>query len=481
VDEYTALRVLKEFDGNAFPALPIAGVRRTQQYAFRREMPLYLMSIAWPSENKRLSAFLPESLGLFLNTEVETTAHVLAETFIKLQEETYEAIAGKNWLPDDDLGIPRFSEQPLHTHERRILARSFAFYTISLDRQSVESPPPVVGRYWHAILRRARRIVQELAVTDLRWMTIEVFEGILGSTKEKPVPLSTPEHLVAICEFTDYPFNMDDSRGLFADELFALLKGRLNESDAVSIAATPGRHGELIEVLRMPTGGKESDSGKDPWKLGTRSEDVSGILQVVSQIAEMYSKHPDPISLFGNDPGRLHENHGTKVFERIGREARRGFTEYQQVFYAKATRTSGRAVSEIIGCVFVLDTKAGVDAAKHDAVTQKDLGNFAEGQEDAYRDLPSLLSTCELRYLWVSERYRGRNVSRLLLVNALQWCRDQGYKQARVAILPSLENAIERVTEVGFKHNPNPTAFDRAAHPDRLVYEFDLTVPMSGR
>jgi GNAT superfamily N-acetyltransferase len=461
IDEYTAMLVLRDLKGGGFPALPIAGIGRNRSLAPRREMPLFFMSLAWLKGNKFAEPLIYDTLSTFLESETETTARVLAEAFDELQQHAYDAMPKEGqWYPDTRVRPAYFApDDEVAEHSRRIIARSFALYTMSLNRQVLDEPPTYIGP-WRAILRRTRQLVQSSAVTLRKRETIDVLEGILGyyETDGKtriPVPLSDAERLSKIVEFTDIPFSMDTCRGMFADELFELFEAYLN--DPSSAVFTSGPSTSTIEIKSF---------NPDPEEVNRSADRVNrsrGVLQVVNQLAQMYYRLPPPIIEAGSgegagadvkkkDPGTLPapsaKDYGKEIYEAIRRDASRGFRDYAQIFYATSRRANADSkFAEYVGCLFIKNEPGG------------------EGAESE--------KSCEIKYLWVSEHYRGRNVSRLMLAEARRWIRREGYTFARVAILPSLESAIGRILEARF-HPRNPREYDKKNHEGRLIFEYDF-------
>ncbi|MGB0881837.1 MAG: GNAT family N-acetyltransferase [Vicingaceae bacterium] len=73
---------------------------------------------------------------------------------------------------------------------------------------------------------------------------------------------------------------------------------------------------------------------------------------------------------------------------------------------------------------------------------------------------------CEMKRLYVYEKYRGHNLGQLLCDKLIEISKQLGYSKMRLDTLPTLKNAVELYEKMGF--NPIPKYYN---NPDaRVVY-----------
>ena len=437
IDEYNAFRLLRASGAERTLITPITSNPTNQLSTYRRELPQYYMGIACNREDTQFANFLGESLNHFLNAEVETTARALSDLFWALEKEVLELapLLGR-WSGN------HYDGARLTLREQRIVARQYSLYALSIDKFSagnLDSMP----RPWHRILKRSREIVLRELVTKHREETQGFIRSVLADHGEQQTEqLWRPLQLEDLVQYTDHDLEMNRLRGLFEGELFTLIEAYLTGSEKPE---------ERITLDHFVP----SDSPKTAW-VNRTDESVNGILELLNQIGQMYGKMLDT--------GRIQKEgglgHGPSIAAKIDKDLDQQCTRYGHIILAKVSTKSaiGFASTRYAGLICILEQpgcRAGDNLATNGA------------------ELEHLEKSCELRYLWVAEANRRRNIARLLLGEALRWCRKQGYAYARVAILPQLDEAISRMCELHFTPI-KPLAWDTAFAPDRFIFEKQL-------
>jgi hypothetical protein len=410
VDEYTATRVLKATKGAGRLALPLTSARTNRESKSRREMPEFLMSIAYSRDvNKPREEFFHDSLRIFMNTEVETTARLFADAFFLLADEVFAAIEHLGeWKKE------KYSPEKALEYRHRVTATEYAWYSISLDRATVENPV-AYEELWHRILRRARAIVlRDLFGEKRSNKTHQIIDAHLGR-KSSPF-IETIEDLQPLTAYFDHDLSLDDFRGLNRDQLFNVLEQKLNPEAS---------QGDIVSVI-------EIDQSK-PLTV----EEKYGVETLLKQLRMSYSEIA--LNLQEEEKNVVRGIIGT-LSEKID-EARSWKAPYAQILLAQASR----------------NTPMGVD--------YQPAGLICIDSGEDHR--------CELRYLWVNERFRKKHIARLLLQKAIDTCSKQNCERIWVAMLPELEDAIDRVRAAGFKLE-NPPAKDHPELEMRLYFEYNL-------
>lgn len=446
VDQYTALQLFREMGDNGLFCIPLASEDAIRKSSALRELPVFFMSFAFPrkKEEEEFWNLMRESLDLFLGTEVHTTASALAETFWRLEDEVLDAIGNlRGWSIEQ--GAWTRSREPLKEHEKRIIAREFALRTFSLDRFSFDKPE-VYSNAWLAILKRARDLVLRETVEDKdgRSKLQEAVYFILGGTEldrskrdGKPKRLENAGQMKLLTRYIDDDsLSIDTCRGRDEAELFSLVKERLTDNEAPK---------ETIEPREVAPDQLDWGSRADPQ--------VVGVHEVLNQLSDMYRKLGDPLILPNAERKKLAAGAprvGVRVADKIREDLEQKFEakgrRYLQIVLAMASRPGESPDREkCVGLVLIMETKAGANLARKE-------------------------KCCEIKYLWVTNKYRQKNIPQLLLGRALDWCKREGYESVRACVLPQLEVAIERFRQIGFKpYDEERIFYDREA-PGRLVF-----------
>jgi GNAT superfamily N-acetyltransferase len=438
VDEYNALRLLKASVAELTLITPTTTNRTNQVSTYRRELPQYYMGIACNREDTEFMNFLDESLNHFLSAEVETTARALSKLFWALEKEVLEVgrLLG-NWSGNDYTG------RPLTIREQRIVARQYSLYALSLDKltaSNLDSLP----RQWHRILKRSREIVLRELVTEdeHRKNTQSFIRSVLADHGgQQTEQLWRPIQVEDLVQYTDKDLEMNSLRGLFEGELFTLIEAYLTGSEKPE---------ERITLDHFTP----ADCPKTAW--ANRTDDaVNGILELLNQLGQMYGKMLDTGLKKEGGMG-----HGPAIAEKIGAVLEDRCMRYGHIILAKVSTKSaiGFESTRYAGLICILE-QPGCRTGDNPVELQ------------AEREL--LEKSCELRYLWVAQAYRRRNIARLLLGEALRWCRTQEYAYARVAILPQLDEAISRMSELHFIPI-KPLTWDTKFAEDRFIFEKTL-------
>jgi len=77
---------------------------------------------------------------------------------------------------------------------------------------------------------------------------------------------------------------------------------------------------------------------------------------------------------------------------------------------------------------------------------------------------------CEMRRLWVREKYRGQNIGWNLAEEIIKQARKMGYKKMILETMPLMERAISIYQILGFKR----TAVTKSGDDDIIHMEMDL-------
>jgi GNAT superfamily N-acetyltransferase len=481
VDEFTALHIFSTLGTTGLFAVPISTANTNFTSHHRRELPQYFMSWACSRREKDFWEFLQESFGLFLSTEVNTTSRLLADTFWRLEGEVFRATEHLGEWRLDDRSLDIYNARRLKDYERRLLAREYALYTLSLDRTTVAHPS--THPKWQEILRRTRKMIMEEMVGEddadskpsnetrafIRSVLSLDVEPNAQASKVGEQQLVTQQQLDLLKRYTDQELDINKCRGYYERELIAMIRmvGLRTDANGES-RATGSQADELegdIEVMQI-------DPAEFNWDSRKTVEIANGVTELLSQLGEMYSKLRDPVGTKEEQ-----KDIGITIKRRIGDELLGRFKRYARILLAVAnTRTvTGHTARHPAGIVCILHQPGFEEPLR--------TSGAAIGHNGSDKPRPVFLSemdrlscSCELRYLWVAERYRRRNISQLLLGRAVRWCRQQSapkYEFVRVAILPQLEVAIEHFRQVGFR-NTTELEYDKNCAPQRLIFELKL-------
>ena len=428
VDEYTGFKVLKELEDYGRFALPITTSVNARKSRLRREMPDYCMSFACARKEKEFADFLDESLHIFLNTEVETTARAMADSFWQLEAEIFDALRFvTSW------GGDRYDPRKLSEGERRQVARQYCRYTFSLDSAALTARSSLLAG-WYRILNRARDIVNEESVDKVRIGTLR--SAIAELLHEDGAPsrqFRTPAQLERVHRLTDLNLHMDEMLGRYEDQIVRLIQ----------LKCTGGEPTDKIDVVEL--------DGGDPQRVATQQRHWGAITQLLNELRNLYLHLDDPI---GQPPGP--RRIGEEIAARIEEDWISKLARYELVLLAMGERNSPAGILCVRtepGCQKSDKIRASPDEVQH------------------------LRTRCEFRYIWVAQAYRGRNVSRLLIGQALDWCLRQGrFTHVRASILPQLGDAIHRLQRHGFKYveEEKRLDYDSAYNPGRLILELKL-------
>ncbi len=89
----------------------------------------------------------------------------------------------------------------------------------------------------------------------------------------------------------------------------------------------------------------------------------------------------------------------------------------------------------------------------------------------AVRPMESPEATCEMKRLWVRERYRGLGAGRLLAASTVAFMMERGYRRMRLDTLRSMQAARRLYDEMGFVEIP---PYYENPHDDVAYLELDL-------
>ena len=484
VDEYTALGVFKGMGDDGLLSLPITAEASNSKSSARREMPQYLMSLACSRSREALKflELLDESLRLFLSTEMNSTAHVLTEIFWRLEKEVFDATAHLgSWSDNDD-----YTNRRLEDHERQLIAREYALYTLSLDRRTA-SEHDTYPKHWQQILRQARELVMREMVSPPHDKETQNFiHSVLRlepDMKDKPLSiepqLSTQAQMELLTRYINQELDIDRCRGHYKEDIFDIIR---------AVMLGQGKPEEQILIQTITPGSKQ-------W-----FDEFNAITEMLTQIGEMYAGLRDPLSPSPpTEPSKTEPSHkslllmpphnvGKKISRRLSERLRDGFRRFGQIVLAIAeTHNPGgkSPIREPAGIVCILEQPGcrEDDRIAKDEDTLLDQGGQGDPVQLKPDERAHLERSCELRYLWVAKKYRHRNISQLLLGRALRWCQLQAEKDGapkydfvRSAALPQLSGAIEHLRQIGFTDRP-PLEFDisDASHSrGRLIFEKDI-------
>jgi GNAT superfamily N-acetyltransferase len=448
LNEYDAITLARDGGEALRLVLPLTSARSNQNFKARREMPAFFMTLAHPRNLGDIGQLLDQALELFFSTEVETTSTALANTFAALCADVEEAVKFGEWSknPGDK---DTYSPHALPRHIQRTLAREYALFALSLDHGTAKNPRayPV---YWENILQRTRRIVMEetFRVVNGTSDARSIVDDVLGKNRVKHAL-----DLAYLDRYFDTKLEIDHYRGLTGTEVLQRLEPELTQLES-----------EPEKVNIVPV---FSDDADGSTYVG--EEKLRAIEELLNQLGRMYQDLPDPLNRTKPDKKGKRarkpdstDTIGKGIFERLEEEIqklREGKRAYSQILLAVLEKKlrPGTIMRKPAGIVCVLAPGHG------------DPKELAKGQvfELGRQDL------CELRYLWVAERLRRKNIGQLLLGEALEWCRARQNKQGdtyaavRLAILPQLEFAIDRVRQIGFQQIESSKLA-----PDRFIFEY---------
>jgi len=435
IDEFSAIQLLNRLGSEALLAVPLTSIENNRHSKFRRELPQYYMSFATPRADHEFSAFFERRFAMFLRSELETSALALADLFWNVEDSAFKATQYMGRWTNDV-----YEQRTTHLADRRILARQYALYTLGLDQSSIEIDE-IFAEEWRRILKRARAIVleQTVAAPGLA-QTEEFIHEVVGGPFGQ---ISESGQMLQLRAYTDHDLKMGEFRGCYEDEVLEMIRLRLNGRDAPETEIT-------VE-------------GVNPTQLNWavwNDFNVNGAVSLLSRLANMYDRLPtkrDPF-LRTND---LDED-PRSVACQIREEIHKGMPSYSRIFLAIA--------------------KSGYSERNLDDPQHAGIICIREAEKNNWWP-DDLGETCELRYLWVTDRYRGQNVSRILLGTALNWCRQQEqeggrrYKQVWLAILPHLVEAIVRVRRMRFREAKDQSLYETVVPKGRIVFERNVEDP----
>lgn len=431
VDEYTAFKVLKELGDFGRFVLPITTAQNARESEFRREMPDYFMAFACARREREFADFLEESLHIFLNTEVETTARAFADAYWQLETEIYEALRYVTWW-----GKGGYEKRLLDEGNRRLVARQYTRYTFGLDSTALRARTSLLSG-WFRILHRARQIVDEETVSDSRIGHLN--EALRELLKEENVlsrQLRTHRQLKRVQRLTDLELHMDEMLGRYEEQIVTLIKAKCigrRSNDEINFT-----------VFHL-------DAGKPEERRETQNHCWGAITQLLTELRHLYLHLDNPMG-FPKEEALA----GVEIAQRIEDDWKAGLSRYDLVLVALGEH----------------DAPAGLLCVRSAPGCRDEDNPRAEGEERA-----KLSKCCEFRYVTVAQAHRGKNVSRLLIGQAIDWCKkEQRFTHARVAILPQLGNAINRVQRHGFEYveAQRTLRYDQLHSPGRLIYELAL-------
>jgi GNAT superfamily N-acetyltransferase len=483
VDEYTALLVLRhareELKLELSYALPLTTARQNRESDIRREMPLYYMSFACGREYAKFTYFLQDALDHFLTSEVQTTAVALASLLHNLEAEIFEiAQYVGQWRGG------RFEGSDLTQLQRQIIARQYALFALSLDVQTIKNSDSI-AKNWKRILQAAQTIIRSDWVQNPKYRP-EV-KKFIDEFLEEFLTAPADKYLDKLEDLNEYfdpnePFVLDEIRGLDAPSLLALAERKLLDqkpADKVIVA-------ERVDPARI----QEHD-----WVNLTHPR-ASAIHALMTQLLKMY-RELDPIPLFTEAQWCQELDHANVPKDNGGRDRwkyiKRKSAQLKDTILERITNTLGSrclrysgndgivilAYEQIrpnqpryVGMVFVR-AKPGLWSQQGDGRFPCDKVMLIEADDPRLRD--ELEQTCEIRYLFVIQECRHRQIARMLINDAEAWCRGQGFTKVQVAILPQLQEAISLAQNMGYSLKKERSSFDNRDAEARIIFTKDLS------
>jgi GNAT superfamily N-acetyltransferase len=466
VDEYTALRTVVASQGRLRYALPVTTPRQSRESDFRREMPFYSVSFACGRTQKDLISYLTDSFTQFLSSEVETTALALADLQRDIENEVHEATQYLTYWSNNQ----HKHEQELNERQRRLTARQYALATLSLDQGATASGDGV-PRAWSRIIEKARTRVRERWLAPGNAVAADFIQEVLGAGRQttgQSEQLLLLEQVEDLNEFFDppKPLRLGELRGLTKSEILDVVRQQLFGEQ------TSDRE-ILVETYDVATEGWSSSEQKVKPK-------VQAVQIFLRQLAQMYEEL-GPIMFADDSADGSDDIKGIKgtIRERITNTLAHKclrFSGKHGVILLAVEKALGSHPSRYVGMLFVR-MRPGHHEWDH-YVFKKTLGEEFKTQTELpeiHSEVRSKLEqSCELRYLWVPKEYRGKQIGRVLLGEAIRWCRSKPrIHYVRLAVLPQLQTTLNLVSAMGFKP-VEPNDFDKEDAKSRVIFEIDL-------
>jgi GNAT superfamily N-acetyltransferase len=482
VDEYTALRVLRIARENGLQlhyVMPLTTLRNNRDLEYRRRMPLHQMSFACGGAHafREFAEFLRHSLHTFFSSEVQTTARALADLFHKLEKEIFE-ISKYLTAWDKKEG---HTDRPLKPLERKLLARQYALFALSLEETAAEAP--LVSPPWKRILIAARNLIHRDWLGKDREGQAEEFIALIAPEDEgNRITKGQQVDDLNVFFDLDRPFKVDEVRGLDTRQILTEVQSKLLGEKAVR---------REIEIEEFDPGtASEAEWGS------LSSPRVNAVQALSTKLLDMY-RSIDPLPRYDRSLIEgLVGSHGfkQKVLVSTILERTRALKEVIEqrilnTLFTCCKRYSGEngriflaaeqpvpsGTPRYIGMVFVR-TRPGLWRENAEENFPADFFGFDEtlDSEEVRKDLEK---TCELRYLWIEKDYRNRQVARLLISKAEQWCREKQYRYIQFGILPQLQNALNLAERMGYEPKKVRTTFDDRDAPNSLIFIKALSPP----
>jgi len=368
VDEYTSFQVLRELRGEGVPVIELSSRESIRKPGARRELPQYFLGFACSRRQRELQQMIDESFFLFLSTELETTANAMALLYGEVMKEI-QSVAEYYFEPGKPL-----SEQE-ETALRFQYARSWALYSLALDREAIETYPRS-GMPWRPILERARQIVQEELAEDEGTIKNQIN---LCSHYDENSPLSH-DRFRTLCELFDLPV----PKLTYAQEQYVF-----EDRDMVLRTIQDVLQGKPVPPLepRIDT----------IWPLTQHA--ASTVSGFIAETSKMYKQH-----LGENNNASSEIN---RFFQSEDGPSER-YHKFSEEFLGVILASHGKHEPDYIGCA-CLRTYKGLEAKE--------------------REL-------EICYLLVREAFRNLKIARYLLYTAHKIAKEQNYTALVFEALP---------------------------------------------
>jgi len=487
IDEYSSLQLVIPDDRHDLQlVLPLTTFRKVRETDVRRELPVYRVSFACSRKYPEFVSYIDDSFAEFLATEVQTTASALARLCWDLETAVFDATKRIPYWAGDHV-IPN---RELSDLERRIAARQYALCATGLNEGTVEESRHDQGG-WGKIQRRAFELIHQTIASDgpedgprlsdhIKATLLHADPRVLQTQQ-----FETLDQAASISEFINKRVRLSKLRGLDTGQAERYLESLLRGEEGEWAERIAVRVYEVSDVLDSP-------------KLR------ENVCRLLNELAALYRRQQNPVGLpprakfalawhdaerigfqSGKDEMRWIHRYGAPfvaehpeaaagpiIADRIQQDIRESFRRYDRIALAESGE---RGDGPPAGVICILE-KPGCFPEDSPRANGRILIRDKDGNEQEYmsEDEPHLSRSIEFRYIFVNDSFRGQQVGRLLMGEALRWCAKQAYcDRVRATVLPQLHPMISRLEKHDFTL-VEPLKYDWLRAPFRLVYEHSI-------